>query len=89
MRRETKTATPPRGVFKDKTFVTIFKGVTRYVHPIHGYEWYCARVGGKSESWHDTEIEAARQVDRIRITKGLEPVNTFRPKLRDLRDLNG
>jgi len=58
MRRETKTATPPRGVFKDPKFVTIYQGVTRYVHPIHGYEWYCARVGGKSESWHDTEIEA-------------------------------
>lgn len=38
---------------------------------------------------YEQTIEAARQVDRIRIGKGLEPVNTFRPKLSDLSDLKG
>lgn len=84
--KRTKTATPPRGINKDPEFKSEYKGVGRYTHPQHGFVWYSARVGVDYESWHDTEIDAAKAVDKVRICRGLEPVNVFKRKTSDLRD---
>lgn len=83
-----RTLTPPKWLKKDDKFITIYKGVCRYVHPHHGHEWFSARIGKTYESYHDTELEAARQVDRVRMSKGMQPINTFKVKTSDLSDLN-
>lgn len=78
MREQTKT--PPKSVHKDKTYIAKYQGVQRYVHPHHGHVWYSARFGQKYEAYYLTEIEAAKAVDKVRMSKGLKPVNVFKPK---------
>lgn len=79
-----KRQTPDRGINMDKDWKSQYVNVVRYVHPVHKWIWYCARVytGHKKylESFHDTELEAALAVDRILIKLGKPPVNKFKPK---------
>lgn len=78
--KKQQTIKPPRGVNIDKSYQSKYKGVARYVHSIHGWVWYSARVGTDFTGYYQTEREAAIQVDKVRMCRGLEPVNIFKPK---------
>ena len=79
---------PPKWIKKDDTFQTQYHGVCRYVHPHHGFVWFSARCGKTYESFHDTELAAAKAVDRVLISRGKSPVNVFKPKTSDLSDFD-
>jgi hypothetical protein len=84
MKQTEQTKKPPRGMTKDKDYTSQYKGVSRYTHPIYKFVWYCARYGKDYQSYHFIEIDAAKAVDKVRISKGLSPINVFKKNMKQL-----